>query len=109
VSSKASYVNDERLFEDLIRPSLIRSRRFVFDVGVASPGGAGRNRVLNRREFLEIIVRLPGIDEQHRTARVLNDCDRELDLLTAQREQVEIYRHALLSKLLSGDLVVPSP
>lgn len=100
-------IDESKVLVEYLR-HVIRSRRFVFDVGVASPGGAGRNRVLNRQEFLEIILRIPGTDEQERIAGLLNDCDREVDLLAAQREQVESYRRALLSRLLSGSLPLPA-
>jgi type I restriction enzyme S subunit len=100
-------VDESKVLVEYLR-HVVRSKRFVFDVGVSSPGGAGRNRVLNRQDFLEIILRIPGTDEQDCIASVLNDCDRELELLTAQREQVEIYKRALLSKLLSGELQVPA-
>jgi type I restriction enzyme, S subunit len=98
-----TYVVDEgKILVEYLR-HMIRSKRFVFDVGVASPGGAGRNRVLNRSEFLQITLRIPCIDEQRRIAEVLNWCDRELELLVALRKQIESQKHALLSKLLSGD------
>jgi type I restriction enzyme, S subunit len=100
-------VDESKVLVEYLR-HVIQARRFVFDVGVASPGGAGRNRVLNRQEFLEIVVKVPGVEEQGQMAQLLNDCDRELDLLAAQREQVENFRRALLSLLLSGSLVVPS-
>jgi len=34
--------------------------------------------------------------------------ESEIDLLEAQREQVELYKHGLLAKLLSGELRVPA-
>lgn len=101
-------VDENQVLVEYLR-HVIRSKRFVFDVGVASPGGAGRNRVLNRQEFLEIIVNIPGIEEQDRIAQVLNDCDREIDLLAALQEQIENQKGALLSRLLSGELKVPAP
>lgn len=101
-------VDENQVLVEYLR-HVIRSKRFVFDVGVASPGGAGRNRVLNRQEFLEIIVKIPGIEEQDRIAQVLNDCDREIDLLAALQEQIENQKGALLSRLLSGELKVPAP
>lgn len=87
---------------------IIRMKRFVFDVGVASPGGAGRNRVLNRSEFLSIGIQLPSIGEQQRIASTLNDCDSEIDLLGRFHQQVALQKRALLSRLLTGELIVPS-
>jgi type I restriction enzyme S subunit len=100
-------VNESKILVEFLR-HVIRSKRFVFDVGVASPGGAGRNRVLNRSEFLNIALAIPSIDEQRQIAEVLNTCDLEIALLTKQRQQIEAYKRALLSRLLSGQIVVPS-
>ena len=46
--------------------------------------------------------------EQARIAEVLDLCDVEIHLLAAQREQIESERRALLSKLRSGEITVPS-
>lgn len=82
---------------------VIRTRRFVFDVARASPGGAGRNRVLNRRKFLEITVNLPSIAEQERLSSLLNSADQEIDLLERLREYNELQKRALLRRLSSGE------
>ena len=100
-----TYVVDEsKVLVDYLR-HLIRTKRFIFDVGVASPGGAGRNRVLNRQEFLRIQIRLPGIDEQRRIAEILNELDRDIDLSERLYRQVARQRSAVASRLLSGDVV----
>ncbi len=39
--------------------NLIQTQRFVWDLGLISPGGAGRNRVLNQKNFLEMKIMLP--------------------------------------------------
>jgi type I restriction enzyme S subunit len=71
--------------------------------------GARAHGLLNvsDEDYLSINIPFPKIDEQRRISSVLNTMDQELDLLAAQREQVEMYKRALLSKLLSGSLSVP--
>jgi type I restriction enzyme S subunit len=86
----------------------IRTRRFVYNVGCASPGGAGRNRVLNRPEFLEIPLSLPSIAEQSRIAEILDTCDREINLLEQLGQQIELQKRVLLSRLLSDEFSVSS-
>jgi type I restriction enzyme S subunit len=100
-------LNQDKILVEYLR-HVIRTRRFVFDVAVASPGGAGRNRVLNRSAFLEIPVHLPCIDEQRKIADTLNLCDREIDLLEQLSQQVEMHKRAVLSRLLSGEISVLS-
>lgn len=100
-------VDESKVLVEYLR-YVIQSKRFVCDVGAASPGGAGRNRVLNRREFLDIPLSIPCIDEQRQIAGVLNMCDREISLLVRQREYADVYRRMLLSKLLSGEVALSS-
>lgn len=58
--------------------------------------------------FSKIKLTIPSdTAEQARIAEVLDLCDSEIDLLAAQREQIEVERRALLSRLLSGSLAVP--
>lgn len=100
-------VDESKVLVEYLR-HIISSKRFVFDVAVASPGGAGRNRVLNRHDFLDIALTIPCIDEQHLISQVLNTCEMEIELLAAQRRQVDAYKRALLHGLLSGEVGVPS-
>lgn len=87
---------------------VVQTRRFVFDVACASPGGAGRNRVLNRKEFLEIPLTLPCPEEQQAIAGLLDGLDREIDLLERLHHAVALQKRALLSRLLSGEISVPA-
>ena len=45
-----------------------------------SPGGAGRNRVLNRKDFLQLPCYIPPVAEQHKIAEILSTCDRLIEL-----------------------------
>jgi type I restriction enzyme S subunit len=87
---------------------LIQMKRFVFDVACASPGGAGRNRVLNRRQFLEIPVTLPSVEEQHLIATILNRLDGEIDLLKQLQQLLELTKRGLLSRLIVGEISAPA-
>ncbi len=93
--------NPDRVHLDYLR-YLVTQRRFIFLLGLISPGGAGRNRVLSKRDFLELRVSLPALEEQEKIARVLRLADTELshltDLLAALREQ----KNGLMQRLLTG-------
>jgi type I restriction enzyme S subunit len=99
-------IDETKALVDYMR-HIIRTPRFVFAVGVASPGGAGRNRVLNTQAFFDIPLRLPSLDEQQRIAELLNALDHEIDLISAQRKQTDAYKRGLLSRILAGEIVVP--
>lgn len=72
--------------------------------------GARAHGLLNVTDddFLSISIPFPVLDEQRRIADVLNALDQEIDLLAAQREKIEDYKHGLLFKLLSGEIPVPA-
>lgn len=94
---------------DVVIPDYFRyvilSKRFVFDLGIASPGGAGRNRVLDKEEFLKIQVSLPGVDEQSMIASILDACDEELRLLRDQLAAFRRQKQGLMQQLLTGKVL----
>ena len=78
---------------------IIVDKQFVYQLGVISPGGAGRNRVLNKNDFLKIPIVLPKIEEQHRIAYCLTLLD---DLIAAQNDKVvvlKIHQKGLMQQL----------
>jgi len=85
---------------------VIRQKRFVYEMGLASPGGAGRNRVLNKTDFLRIPIELPPVAEQERIGAVLNACDREIELLRKQLAALKEQKRGLMQKLLTGEVRV---
>lgn len=59
----------------------------------ASPGGAGRNKTLGQKEFANLIVRLPSVEEQIKTGSFFKQLDdtialhqREYDLLNETKQ-----------------------
>ncbi len=88
----------------------IRTKRFVFDCGLASPGGAGRNRVLSKSAFFDIELLLPPFSEQEKIGVILDTVDQQLTLLRAQRSALDQQKRGLMQRLLTGRLrVKPQP
>ena len=85
---------------------VIKQKRFVHEMGLASPGGAGRNRVLSKTNFLKIPINLPPLAEQERIAAVLDTCDQEIELLQKQLEALKKQKRGLMQKLLTGEVRV---
>lgn len=50
----------------------------------------------------------PVLREQERIAAALTLMDQEISLLETQREKYQVYKRGLMSRLLSGELTVPS-
>jgi type I restriction enzyme S subunit len=68
---------------------IILDKQFVYNLGVISPGGAGRNRVLNKNDFLKLGVFLPEVTEQKKIAECLNSLD---DLIAAQGQKLDAFK-----------------
>jgi type I restriction enzyme S subunit len=78
---------------------IILDKQFVYNLGVISPGGAGRNRVLNKNDFLKLSIFLPDIDEQQKIADCLTSVD---ELIAAQARKVDAlktHKKGLLQQL----------
>lgn len=52
-------------------------------LGLASPGGAGRNKTLGKNEFLNLEILVPPITEQVKISQILSSWDRAI--ITAER------------------------
>lgn len=102
-----TFAIDENVVDRDFLGYAVNNRRFFHQLGIVSPGGAGRNRVLNQRDFLEIEIACPSLDEQHAIARVLLDSQREIAALEAERAALAKQRDALATELLTGRLRVP--
>jgi type I restriction enzyme S subunit len=64
-------------------------KQFVYKLGLISPGGAGRNRVMSKADFLKLKVLLPSPEEQQKIADCLDSVDV---LIAAQERKVEALR-----------------
>jgi len=90
---------------DFIR-NLILTKRFVWDLGLISPGGAGRNRVLNQRDFLKLKVLVPSVKIQERIGKILTTADNEIRLSEDYLNALEEQKRGLMQKLLTGEVRV---
>ena len=67
---------------------IILDEDFRHHLWLASPGGAGRNRVLNINEMLQYEIMIPNVPEQRKIARMLIDLDNLITL--HQRKSFDI-------------------
>ncbi|TXE13474.1 restriction endonuclease subunit S [Algoriphagus aquimarinus] len=75
-------------------------------LGLASPGGAGRNKTLGQGEFAKLKIPVPSLAEQKRIVAVLSESDREIELLKKQIAALKEQKKGLMQKLLTGELRV---
>jgi len=74
-------------------------KNFRHQLNLKSPGGAGRNRVLNKKEFLKIKVNIPSIEEQKKIANFLTSLDSKIDLVSTQIENTKAFKKGLLQQM----------
>ncbi len=76
--------------------------RMKFMLGMISPGGAGRNRVMSKSDFIKLEFSFPDYDEQTAIAWVLQAADKEINLLKAKAEKLREQKKGLMQVLLTG-------
>jgi type I restriction enzyme, S subunit len=79
-----------------------KSARGKHLLGLASPGGAGRNKTLGQSEFLNLQIPVPSIEEQCFIAELLQAADKEIELLQAKLIQLKEQKKGLMQMLLTG-------
>jgi type I restriction enzyme, S subunit len=82
---------------------LIMSSRMKYDLSNISPGGAGRNRVLNKKDFLKMPIWLPDLETQKNIGEYLGAIDKEIDLLKQLAEKYKTQKRGLMQKMLTGE------
>lgn len=80
----------------------ILQKRFKYLLGVISPGGAGRNRVLDKKDFLKMDFEIPDFDEQARIGQILSSADKEIQLLKTKIEKLREQKKGIMQQLLTG-------
>lgn len=83
---------------------IIPQKRLKYDLNVASPGGAGRNRVLNKKLFLSIPVNIPLLKEQEKIANFLTTVDKKITNLENTITSLENQKKGLLQQIFSQKL-----
>jgi len=76
--------------------------RFKYLLDLISPGGAGRNRVLSKKDFLKLEVKIPSVAEQTAIAKVLQAADKEIQLLKAKTDKLREQKKGMMQVLLTG-------
>ena len=80
--------------------------RMKFMLELISPGGAGRNRVMSKSDFIKLEFQLPDFNEQAAIAQVLQAADKEIQLLKAKTDKLREQKKGLMQQLLTGKIRV---
>lgn len=72
---------------------------------LASPGGAGRNKTLGQKEFINSEILIPNsIDEQKRIIKILSTWDLAINKQEQLIEKKKEFKKGLMQRLLSGEV-----
>ncbi len=82
---------------------LICSGKMKYELRNISPGGAGRNRVLNKKDFLQLEVWLPSLLVQQKIGSEMGLLDKEILFLEQILGKYEEQKRGLMQKLLAGE------
>ena len=85
------------------------SKQFTKKLSNISPGGAGRNRVPNRRDFVQQTICCPALKEQQKIAGFLGGVDRWVAGLRARRDALADYKRGVMQRLFSRQLRFTRP
>jgi type I restriction enzyme S subunit len=85
---------------------LILQPNFKYLLDLISPGGAGRNRVLSKKDFLKLEINCPPFGEQIAISSVLEIADNELKLYEQRLTTLKEQKKGLMQKLLTGQIRV---
>ncbi len=80
----------------------ILQKRFKHELELISPGGAGRNRVMSKKDLLNIVVLIPKVDEQLAIAGILSKADLEINLTKQKLATLKEQKKGLMQQLLTG-------
>ncbi len=75
------------------------SKRGKYLLGLASPGGAGRNKTLGQSNFSELKVKFPVLEEQIKIANFYEALDKKVKLAEKQIEQTQTFKKGLLQQM----------
>lgn len=79
-------------------------KRGKYLLGLASPGGAGRNKTLGQNDFANLDVTFPTLLEQQKIAAFVGAVDQKLEALRRKHELLQAYKRGMMQKIFSQEL-----
>lgn len=97
-----SPMGDQAISDFIVRFFLRPRGKYL--LGLASPGGAGRNRTLGQKEFEKLKVAIPTLPEQRKIADFLTAVDGRIQQLIQKKALLEDYKKGVMQQLFTQTL-----
>jgi len=81
-----------------------KSPRGKFQLNLASPGGAGRNKTLGQKDFAQSSIPLPTIDEQQKIAEILSTWDQAIECKKVLIQEKYEFKKGLMQRILNCEI-----
>lgn len=94
-----TYTFNEMITNSKYFKYVIIQKRFRIMLDLISPGGAGRNRVMSKKDFLTLNWELPCIEEQTKIATFLSSIDFKIEQVQKQLNSTKEFKKALLQQM----------
>ncbi|HFD13705.1 MAG TPA: restriction endonuclease subunit S, partial [Epsilonproteobacteria bacterium] len=91
-------VNEKYLIVNFLRYVIIQ-KKFRFSLELISPGGAGRNRVMSKKDFVKLKINLPSLQEQTKIANFLSSLDKQIEQVSTQLVETKTFKKGLLQQM----------
>jgi len=85
----------------------LMSTRGKHSLGLASPGGAGRNKTLGQREFGKMKIPVPSIKEQEKIVSIISTWDIAINRINSLIEAKEKLKKGIMDRLISAEIRFP--
>lgn len=92
----------ENMFPPFFK-NIINTEKFKYHLWFSSPGGAGRNRVLNINEMLKFLVIIPVFKEQQKLSSFFDKIDTLISKKQMKLEKIKALKQTLLKKMFPND------
>lgn len=79
--------------------NVIVQERFKEMLVQISPGGAGRNRVMSKKDFLKLPCNIPSCEEQQKIAEILMQCDKLIELYQNETDELQKLKKICFCKM----------
>ena len=94
-----TYTFNERITNSKYFKYVIIQKRFRTMLDLISPGGAGRNRVMSKKDFLTLKWELPCLEEQTKIANFLSSINFKIEQVQKQLNSTKEFKKALLQQM----------